>query len=73
MSGDWEEYFPDLIQDRLPQPLSDHFLILLNLIQDSIQGMALRLDFGKMFGVGKDLLKLLFPGCSILLATRRLQ
>ena len=38
---------------------------------DSIQGMALRFDFGKMFGVGIDLLKLLSPGCSILLASRK--
>jgi hypothetical protein len=38
---------------------------------DSIRGMALRFDFGMMFGVGIDLLKLLSPGCSILPASRK--
>jgi hypothetical protein len=38
---------------------------------DLIRGMALRFDFGKMFGVGIDLLKLLSPGCSTLPASRK--
>lgn len=30
VSPDWEGHFPDLIQCRLSQPLSDHFPILLD-------------------------------------------
>jgi hypothetical protein len=30
VSLDWEEHFPDLLQCRLPRPLSNHFPILLD-------------------------------------------